>query len=112
MGRGGGARGQQRGGDENRARRGNAGAVASGAATNLQRVMTEAHSSEVEKVLLYVSDARDRARRAAELLTKDGARESVVQALRTTEAELDQLHRRLTQSTFYALDDDALKLAV
>jgi hypothetical protein len=74
--------------------------------------MTEAHSSEVEKVLLYVADARDRARKAAEQLTADGAPAHVTNALRDSEQELAALHRRLTQATFYAVDDDSLKLAV
>ena len=74
--------------------------------------MIEAHSVEVEKVLLYVADARDRARKAAEQLASGGAPTHVTQALRESEQELAALHRRLTQSTFYAIDDDALKLAV
>jgi hypothetical protein len=74
--------------------------------------MTEAHSGEVEKVLLYIGDARDRARAAADRVARDGADEHVVQALRETERELGELHRRLTQQTFYAIPDAGLKLAV
>jgi hypothetical protein len=47
--------------------------------------MTERQSSEVEKVLLHLSDARTRARRAAEVVAKDGAERHVVEALRATE---------------------------
>lgn len=75
-------------------------------------MMTEAHSGEVEKALLYVGDARDRARAAAERVERDGADEHVVQALRDTERELGELHKRLTQQTFYAIPDAGLKLAV
>jgi hypothetical protein len=74
--------------------------------------MIEAHSGEVEKVLLYVADARDRARKAAERLTADGAPAYLTNALQDSQQELASLHRRLTQATFYAVDDDALKLAV
>ena len=73
--------------------------------------MIESHSGEVEKLLLYVADARDRARRAAEQLAKDGAAEAVVQAVRDSESELDGVYRRLRQGTFYAVDD-SLKLAI
>jgi hypothetical protein len=74
--------------------------------------MTEAHSGEVEKVLLYVGDARDRARAAAERVGRDGAEEHVVQALRDAERELGELHTRLSQQTFYAVPDAGLRLAV
>jgi hypothetical protein len=75
-------------------------------------MMTEAHSGEVEKVLLYVGDARDRARAAADRVARDDGAEHVVQALRDTERELGDLHTRLTQQTFYAIPDAELKLAV
>lgn len=74
--------------------------------------MTEGHSSEVEKVLLHISDARTRARKAAETVEKDGAEEHVVQALRETEEQLAELHRKLSQGTYYAVPDSSLRLAV
>ena len=74
--------------------------------------MTEAHSGEVEKVLLYVGDARDRARAAAERVARAGADEHVVDALRGAERELGELHMRLTQQTFYAAPGADLKLSV
>ena len=74
--------------------------------------MTERQSSEVEKVLLHLSDARTRARRAAEVVEKDGAERHVVEALRATEQQLADLHRSLAQSTYYAVVDSSLRLAV
>ncbi len=74
--------------------------------------MIEAHSGEVEKVLLYVSDARDRARAAADRVTRDGVDAHVAQALADAAHDLGELHRRLTQQTFYAVPDAGLKLAV
>ncbi len=74
--------------------------------------MTESQSSEVEKVLLYVSDARTRAKRAADAVQKDGAEPHIVAALRETEKELDALHRKLAQGTLYAVSDSTLKLAI
>lgn len=74
--------------------------------------MKEGHSSEVEKVLLHLSDARTRARKAAETVAKDGAEAHVVEALREAEQQLGELHRRLSQGTYYAVPDASLRLAV
>lgn len=86
--------------------------VTSGTAGTVLPRMTEAHSGEVEKVLLHIGDARDRARAAADRVAKQGADEHVVEALRETEGALSEIHRRLTQQTFYAVPDAGLKLAV
>ena len=74
--------------------------------------MDERHSSEVEKVLLHLSDARTRARRAAETVEKGGADAHVVRALRETERQLGELHRQLAQGTYYAVPDSSLRLAL
>lgn len=74
--------------------------------------MIERHASEVEKVLLHISDARTRARRAADLVEKDGAEAHVVEALRAAELQLHELHRKLSQGTYYAVADSSLRLAV
>jgi hypothetical protein len=74
--------------------------------------MTERQSSEVEKVLLFISDAQGRARRASELVERDGAGVHIVKALRETQAELGDLHRRLMQGIYYAVPERAQQLAV
>lgn len=74
--------------------------------------MTEAQSGEVERLLLYISDARDRAARSARTVERDGGEPHVVQALRDTQRQLDELHRSLTQRTFYAVRSDELTLSV
>jgi hypothetical protein len=74
--------------------------------------MNERNSSEVEKVLLYISDARTRARTAADSVRKDGADPHVVEALIDAERELGELHRKLAQGTYYAVPESTLKLAV
>jgi hypothetical protein len=74
--------------------------------------MTERQSSEVEKVLLHVSDARSRARKAAEACARDGAEPHIVAALTDAERQLAELHRKLSQGTYYAVPDKSLKLAV
>jgi hypothetical protein len=74
--------------------------------------MTEAHSSEVERILLFVSDAQERARRGAERIAKEGAEPHIVDALRQAQSELGDLHRRLMQETYYATPSAAQRLAV
>lgn len=74
--------------------------------------MTERESKEVAKVLLHISDARLRTGKAADDLAREGAAEHVVAALRTSEATLADLHRKLSQGTYYAVQDDSLRLAV
>jgi len=74
--------------------------------------MNERQSSEVEKVLLYISDARARAKRAAAAVDKDGADAHIVAALADAERQLGELHRQLAQGTYYAVLDSSLTLAV
>ena len=74
--------------------------------------MVEAHGSEVEKVLLYLGDARERARVAAEKIARADGEEHVVEALRMVERDLREMHRQLTQRTFYAQPDGVSRLAV
>jgi len=73
--------------------------------------LNEVHHSEVEKVLLYISEARERAERARVALTRDGAERHLVAALEESEERLRQEHRRLLQATFYAVPDQE-RLAV
>jgi len=79
---------------------------------SFQTVESESHLAEVEKVLLYVSDARARAARARNELERSGAAEHLVSALREIEARLEEDHRRLMQSTFFAIPSDQDQLAV
>lgn len=74
--------------------------------------MTERQSSEVEKVLLHIGDARTRARRAADAVAKDNGDAHVIKALQRSEQELGELYRRLSQGTYYAVPDDSLRLSV
>ncbi len=74
-------------------------------------ISNEAHHGEVEKVLLYISEARERAERARLVLVRDGAEQHLAAALKESEERLRQEHRRLPQTTFYAVPDDE-RLAV
>ena len=67
--------------------------------------MNEAESSEVERVLLHIGHACDRAKRGAEAVRKDGGDPGVAAALADAADELSRVYRRLTQSTYYAVDE-------
>jgi hypothetical protein len=74
--------------------------------------MNEAHYGEIERLLLYISEARERAEKARIALEKDGAEPHLIAALRTSEAQLASEHRRLMQATFYAVPSSQDRLAV
>ena len=65
------------------------------------------HFSEDEATLLYISDARERADRPARSLGKMGAETHLVVALRSSEAALADLHRKLMQQTYFAVPVDS-----
>lgn len=65
--------------------------------------MSEVHLNEVEKTLLYISEARERAQRARAALEQDGGEAHLIAALAATEQALAEDHRRLMQRTFFAV---------
>jgi len=72
--------------------------------------MNEAHFAEIEKTLLYISDARQRAERAVQTIAKTGAEPHLVEALEEAERELEALGRKLMQRTYFAVPDNQLTL--
>lgn len=74
--------------------------------------MSEAELAEVEKTLLYISEARQRAERAHAALKRGGAEDHVISALEETERVLSRQHQRLMQQTYFAVPSDQEKLAV
>lgn len=73
--------------------------------------MSAEHLNEVEKTLLYITEARERASRARALLKLEGGEPHLIEALRKTEDVLAQEHRLLMQRTFFAVgssDDSQL----
>lgn len=72
--------------------------------------MDERHFSEIEKTLLFISEARKRAERAARDLGSAGADQHLIAALVETERELEKAGRRLMQKTYFAPDDEQLSL--
>ena len=74
--------------------------------------MVEKHMSEVEKTLLYISEARQRAERACAELERDAAALHLIKALRDSEQILAAEHKRLMQATYFAVPEDQEKFAV
>ena len=72
--------------------------------------MNEAHFAEVERTLLFISEARERAARAAKALERNNADGHLVEALTDAERELETLHRRLLQATYFAVPKEQLTL--
>lgn len=65
--------------------------------------MTERQLGEIERVLLYVGDARSRADRAAAALEREDAPAHMVAALADTARRMGEAYRALSQSTYYAV---------
>jgi hypothetical protein len=65
--------------------------------------VTERHLGEIERVLLYIGDARTRADRAAAALAEEDAPAYAVAALADTARRMTEAYRALTQGTYYAI---------
>jgi hypothetical protein len=72
--------------------------------------VNEVHFAEIEKALLYISDARARAARAARTLSKTDAEPHLVEALQEAERDLEALGRTLMQRTYFAVSKEQLTL--
>jgi hypothetical protein len=72
--------------------------------------VNERHFSEIEVVLLYISEARERAEQTAQALRNDLAEDHLVVALEAAERELEQLGRTLMQRTYFAVAKEQLTL--
>lgn len=72
--------------------------------------MNEVHFAEIEKTLLYVSEARKRAKNAIKELRRGNAEPHLVAALEDSERELEALGRLLMQKTYFAVPKDQLTL--
>lgn len=76
-------------------------------------VISESHLNEVEKTLLYIAEARDRAGRARTALESADAEAHLIAAIKATEQALADDHRKLMQRTFFAVPSvDQERLAV
>jgi hypothetical protein len=70
----------------------------------------EAHHLEVEKALLYVSEARERCAKAILTLRRERAEEHLIAALTNAERELESTHRQLMQQTLFAVPESQLSM--
>ncbi len=74
--------------------------------------MNEAHfSSRSKRRLLYISEARVGRNALSRRLRKDGADEHLVEALEEADRELLALHRKLMQSTYFAVPKEQLTIS-
>jgi len=74
--------------------------------------MHESSSTEVEKVLLFISDARERAKKARSQLDVGETDMHVLEALDRAERSLGAAHRELMQGTYFAVPERNEQLAV
>lgn len=74
--------------------------------------MNERHFAEIEKTLLFVSQARKRAEKAIAELKRDGAEPHLVVALEKAERDLEELGRNLMQETYLAVPKEQLSFEV
>lgn len=68
-------------------------------------MMNEAHFDEIERVLMNISGAKRRAEKARDALGNE-AEPHLSEALTEAAKELEVLHRRLMQKTYFAVPDD------
>lgn len=72
--------------------------------------MVEAHFAEIEKTLLYISEARERAAKTQAELKKADAPAHLVAAVGEAERSLEELGRRLFQETYFAIPSEQLAI--
>ena len=85
----------------------------SGRASDMPRKVAsvdEAHFAEIEKVLLYISEARRRAETVSRALSRGLAEQHLVEALEEAERELEAVGRTLMQRTYFAVPKEQLTL--
>ena len=77
--------------------------------TRLQE-LDEKHFAEIEVAMLYITEARERAERAAKALRTESADAHLIEALERSAAELSDVGRRLRQGTYFAVPKEQLNL--
>ena len=73
--------------------------------------VNSAHLEEVEKTLLLISHARERAERSARAIRRDDAGSRLAVALEEADRRLLALHGELMRSSYFGDTQDQLKLA-
>lgn len=72
--------------------------------------MVEAHFAEIEKTLLFISEARQRAEKTVRELKRVDAPGHLIAAVLDAERALDDVARRLTQETYFAIPSEQLAI--
>jgi septation ring formation regulator EzrA len=72
--------------------------------------VNEAHFREIDRTLLFISDARKRVEKTVKQLRRDGAEAHLVDALEEADRELEAVSRRLMQQTYWAVPKEQLSL--
>lgn len=73
--------------------------------------MDAAHLEEIEKTLLLISHARERAERAARAIRRESGDSRLVAALEEADRRLLALHGDLMRSSYFETPSPQLKLA-
>ena len=73
--------------------------------------MNATHLEEVEKTLLLISHARERAERSARAIRRDDAGSRLAVALEEADRRLLAIHSELMRSSYFGDAHDQLKLA-
>ena len=76
-----------------------------GTERSAEQVVQERAMTQVSDVLLNLEWAIDRARKGLKTVAKDGGNTNVELALADAIKDLDRVRKRLTQDTYYAVDD-------
>ncbi len=73
--------------------------------------MNATHLEEVEKTLLLISHARERAERSARTIRREGGASRLAVALEEADRQLLAIHGELMRSSYFGDAQDQLKLA-
>lgn len=68
--------------------------------------MNERHFAEIERALLYISEARKRAEKTTKELRTMKAEQHLIDAVALAERELERVGRVLMQQTYFAVPKD------
>lgn len=68
------------------------------------------HFADIEKTLLYISEARERAAKTAKELRKADAKLHLILAVEKAEQQLEEVGRTLMQQTYFAVPTEQMSL--
>lgn len=80
-------------------------AAGTGMQRSAEQVQRERAMGIVSDVLFNLEGALDQARKGLKIVAKDGGNTNVELALGDAIRDLDRVRKRLTQDTYYAVDD-------